>query len=55
MLTSSSQTAPTFPTSRHGAQPSPLTVLILLPTEALIQAIRKFFLRFILGMARLQQ
>lgn len=32
-----------------------LTVLILLLTAALLQAIRKFFFRFILGMAWLQQ
>lgn len=32
-----------------------LTVLILFLTVALVQTIRKFFLCFVLGMARLQQ
>lgn len=52
-----SQTAPAHTNGQSSALPGEwaLTVLFLLQTAALIQAIRKFFLHITLGMAQLQQ
>ena len=59
MLTPSSQTAPHTPhlKAQNTAllrEPALTVLVVLLLTAALVQAIGKFFFRFILGMARVQ-